>query len=112
MLNPAAALLAVAAVTVFVDQPAGSAVVGLLSASTDLKPVGVLATDGSAPLVLPALAAPVLPWLLFSARAMPTPIAAAMMTASRSQSIRRPCPGRRPVRPPPEPGVYCLTRSG
>src|SRR5487761_782708 len=48
MLNPAAALLASAAVTARVDQPAaGSAVDGLLSASTDLKPVVVSATEGT-----------------------------------------------------------------
>src|SRR5258705_5576347 len=113
MLNPAAALLAAVAVTVCVDQSAaGSAVDGLLSASIDLKPLGVSATEGTAlglP-VLPALAALVLPFL-FSARAVPTPIAAATITATTSQRIRRPAPRPRPARPPRVPGVYC-PRSG
>ena len=42
--EPGGGALASAAVTVSVDQPAGSAADGLLSASTDLKPVGVSAT--------------------------------------------------------------------
>src|SRR6185437_5693962 len=112
MLNPAAALWTAAAVTVCVDQSAaGSAVDGLLSASIDLKPVGVSATEGTAP-AAPAPPAPVPPPLLFSARAVPTPTAAATITATTSHRIRRLCPRPRPARPPPEPGRYCLARSG
>src|ERR1700730_16662792 len=111
MLNPAAALLASAAVTVTVDQPAGSAVDGLLSASIDLKPVGVSGTEGTVVGVEPPPALPVPELSLFSARAVPTPIAAAMITAGASQRIRLPCPRPRPVRPPPVPGLYCPASS-
>src|ERR1700733_7089023 len=107
MRNPAAALLASAAVTVCIVQPAGSAVDGLLSAFTDLKVVVVSAPEGTAPGLepdLPALAVPGLLWL--SARAVPTPIAAATITATTSQRIRRPWPRPRPARPPLEPGAY------
>ena len=62
MLKPAAALLASAAVTVCIVQPAGSAVDGLLSASTDLNPVGVSATEGTVAGLEPCLAR------IFSAR--------------------------------------------
>src|ERR1700722_19531769 len=111
MLNPAAALLASAAVTVTVDQPAGSAVDGLLSASIDLNPVGVSATEGTVAGVEPPPALPVPELFLFSARAVPTPIPAAMITATTSQRIRLPWPRPRPVRPPPVPGLYCPARS-
>src|ERR1700730_17547371 len=111
MLNPAAALLASGAVTVTVDQPAGSAVDGLLSASIDLKPVGVSGTEGTVVGVEPPPALPAPDLSLFSARAVRTPIAAAMITASASQRIRLPWPRPRPVRPPPVPGLYCPARS-
>src|SRR5580692_1735998 len=111
--NPATAgAPASAAVTVTCDQPDGSTAEGLFSASTDLKPVGVSATNALPVDCVPFGEPPPLWW--FSASAAPTPTAAAMMTATTSQAIcrPRPRPRPRPARPPPAPGAYCLARSG
>src|SRR5580693_9065644 len=98
-----------AAVTVSCCQPDGTTADGSLSASTDLKPVGVSATN---PLLVDVVAPGEPPPLCrFSASAAPTPTAAAMTTATTSQAICRPLPRPRAA-PPPVPGWYCLARSG
>src|SRR5579863_5177131 len=98
------------AVTVACHQPDGITADGWFSASTDLKPVGVSATNALPVDCVPFGEPPPLWW--FSASAAPTPTAAAMMTATTSQAICRPRPRPRPERPPPAPGAYCLARSG